>query len=731
MDDVLDIPPPSREQEQIIEAVARGHVVVDSVAGCGKTTTIIHAAQRYPQWKFLILMYNRRLKEESRRRVSQMALHNVEVQNFHSFFVRYYEGNCNTDAGVRRVLENDDAPKRNFEYDVIVVDEAQDMKLIFFRMLAKILADMQRTCYDPLRPLPRVMALGDKYQNVYKFLGSDERFLLYAPDIFGGLPVTDLPWQPHKMSISFRITRQIARFINHCALGYERIRAIRDGPPVQYIICNLFRTPPSVLKDMIARYGYENIFVVSNSVKSAKSPLRSLANAMSKAGIPIFVPASDDADIDEKVIAGKLVFTTYNQTKGLERECIMIFNIDEWNPCKSTECPNAIYVAMTRAKSELILLHSNTADYAPFIRRDKIADFANVQIRGKFDPGEHTARGDPPAISATELTEYLSGEVIERAMGHFRHKTNTDGCAKVLIPTTITVTVDATPADTGYDSDDYEEIASGVVDASSVETQSLYEDVSDITGVMIPTWYEYTTTGNIQIYQHLSVEARGIVYQPESPGADTAEDIARLLKMANVYNAHCSGYMHKLNQIPKYDWVVSGNLNDIRPRLRKHIGSSGNRFEVRVETQEPILGKRIGGAIDCISEFGADTDKPVLRVYEFKCTNGLKATHYIQLAIYAYLLETNPPDHLKPYFERGFARQYIILNLLTGKYCRIRFEIDDLAEMIEFLILNKYYLDNSKTDAEFMREIQDVQNEFEITENEFADCDIDDDEEYD
>lgn len=665
-----DIPPASEEQENIINLIKDYHVVVDSVAGCGKTTTVIHTAMKYPDQKILILMYNKRLKEETKIKMSSLSLNNVEVQNFHSFFVRHYEGESFTDIGLGHTISRNMSPKKPFDFDIIVIDEAQDMKVIFFRALCKIIND-NRISISP----PRIMILGDKFQNVYKFLGSDERFLLYSSKVFTMKKLAQVEWRSAKLSVSYRLTRQTALFVNKCVLGYDRIQAVKEGPLVKYIICNLFRSTNKIVKEMIDKYGYENIFIVSNSVRSGKSPLRNIANKMSEAGIPIYVPQSDDADIDSKVIEGKLVFTTYNQTKGLERECVIVFNIDEWNPHKGTEPPNAIYVAMTRAKTQLVLFHSNNSNYANFMKRNEIPKYSELKVIGKYKPDEVRPVKDLPAVPVAQLIEYLTGAVIDKACSYFTTKSGNDNCGTVSIPTTII-------------------------------NGDLYEEVSDITGIMIPAYYEYVTNGHLQIYTHMDVKTRAKINMPKTRVCSDKESISRLLHMANIYISSDSGYKHKLAQIKNYDWVTTEHLEMITPRLKKNIGIKNNDFEYRVESIDTIMTKKIMGSIDCVARFG---DK-VCRVYEFKCVSTLKRTHLIQLAIYAYLLETGIAAG--KYTDITQPRDYILLNLLSGKHYRLKFNLSDLREMVEFLIIQKFFIKDEKSDKTFFQEIKDTILEF-------------------
>ena len=55
----------SHEQKIVIAAIVqKNNVVVDSIAGSGKTTTIIACANKIPNSSVLLLTFNAKLKEE-------------------------------------------------------------------------------------------------------------------------------------------------------------------------------------------------------------------------------------------------------------------------------------------------------------------------------------------------------------------------------------------------------------------------------------------------------------------------------------------------------------------------------------------------------------------------------------------------------------------------------------------------------------------------------------------
>jgi len=88
----------SDEQNNVIKCVeSENNVCVDSVAGSGKTTTILHIAEKLSNLKILLITYNAKLKLETREKSKKLGLNNIEVHSYHSFGVKYYDNKCYTD----------------------------------------------------------------------------------------------------------------------------------------------------------------------------------------------------------------------------------------------------------------------------------------------------------------------------------------------------------------------------------------------------------------------------------------------------------------------------------------------------------------------------------------------------------------------------------------------------------------------------------------------------------
>ena len=84
------LPNISQEQKDIIDKFKDNNIVVDYVAGIGKTTTNLYIAKHFAKSKILLLTYNSKLKLETRNRVETLKIKNLETHSYHSFCVKYY-----------------------------------------------------------------------------------------------------------------------------------------------------------------------------------------------------------------------------------------------------------------------------------------------------------------------------------------------------------------------------------------------------------------------------------------------------------------------------------------------------------------------------------------------------------------------------------------------------------------------------------------------------------------
>jgi hypothetical protein len=636
---------PSLEQQNIINLLNDYNVIVDSVAGCGKTTTNLFIAKQYSNLNILLLTYNSKLKIEKKERVKLHNINNLDVFSYHSFTVKYYNSKGYTDKIIKDTITDNLKPKYKYNYDLIIIDEAQDLTPLYYELVCKIYKDNNANI--------KICLLGDVHQSIYQFNNADERYLVFSDKLFN---LNNFEWKKANLSYSFRITKEMSDFVNNCVFNYDKLLSnkISNVKPMYYI-CNSYRN--NILKEILnfinMGYKYDDIFILAPSIKSEKTPIRTLENKIKDKypNINVYVPTSDEEEIDKTIIENKIVFSTFHQTKGLERKIVIVFNFDNsyfkfFSKNKNQDvCPNEIYVAITRAKEHLILIHDNRQDFLPFLNKNKLE--SNVNITGKlfYKTFENTIVTKSFDTKATELINHLPYDQILKCLEYLQINQIRQKSDIIKIST-------KTKEDHGF------------------------ESVSEITGTAIPLYYEYLLKGSVILQNNNFFE--------------TINNCSKenLLKITNNWCSHKSGYIFKNTQITNYDWLSDDILETCINRLKSLNISSDAKFEQ--ELKHTILNRNIIGYYDCLDNNN---------FYEFKCVKELKSEHLIQLAIYAYLYEVNNNNNINKLQDK--INELNELNKLQNDFDAL-IKINEIEIKLSILLVKKnYYLYNILSDELF------------------------------
>jgi hypothetical protein len=611
--------PASQEQQRAIDAVARGEsVIIDAVAGSGKTTFVLHLAAQYPAMQFMLLTYNRRLSDETKERARHHDIANLRVFTFHGFASRFYgAGTVHEDRKLAQLRSAQLVALPHI--DCLITDETQDMVPEFFYLVRKI----ARTALAP-----RMCVIGDAYQMIYEFKGADSRFITCAEELHEIARMTRAPF-----TTSYRCTHEIARFVNSL-IGHERIRAVRAGP--RPILAMIDEKPWSdsnaqfvvaLVRRMVAQYGNEGVFILAPSVKVARkkrgahrafgSPITRVVNALSRSGIDMFVQSSDEQDPNPKHMIGKVAVITYHKSKGLERECAIVLAFDNSyfefysRDSDPTLLSNAQYVAVTRARQQLVVVQ-RAGHALPFAR--DTAQFCDVmRIRGapptleSFAPLIRAVAPPPVPVRVTDLLRYIPADVVAHIMS-------------IIAPRVIR------PADPAHEI---------TLNHSTTSRNGLTESVADITGTAITL--AHATRCDIHSAAPVDILAR-------YPGfAWSFANSRAIMQSAACLCADFTGFEHRLIQITSWDWLPQPTLDELVARMRGIVGTRGIA-EHFVERE--FAGATVHGMIDWIA---GDT------TFEIKCTESLSDENIIQLAMYAAL--TRDDDNT--------AQRYILFNART------------------------------------------------------------------
>lgn len=633
----------SAEQQAIIDALASNSVIVNAVAGSGKTSTVIGLAMQTNK-KILQLTYNAELKFEVREKSCNL----FDVESYHSLSYNNY-GLGKNDEELLQVLKRDLKPSTTKHYDIIVIDEAQDMSRLYYNIVQKFITDMKLQS-------AKFLIMGDVQQAINMFIGADYRYLTMAANIFKS---------PSKfvfkhLNTSFRLTNETAKFVGDCT-GRE-IKTIKRGPMVKYIHHNAEFINNYLFK-IIASHDPNDIFVLMPSVRSAEHYSRDLEHMLVKNKIPCYI--SIDEKVNKKVSANKVVFTTINQSKGRERKIVIIYNFDEsykfYDKKSDDSCSNLLYVAMTRATDQLILCHQLGNNKLDFVDTSKI-DFIGEPIT--MMPKQRPILLYNKDID--NITKYIKEDIIEQLQAEIEY-----------IDSPVIEDLDIP------------EIA---------EFDKTNEAVSKILNMALPIYWSLHRYNYNPLDRLMSLSEIGSLMRPNSLDTDTdtdnQQDIIRqvITKIAKDHNIH-----FQLEQIKHLEWltpeIISGviqNFADLEidpTTMYKKIGCTINYKDMK-EYKFNITGQ--------IS--AADNLKTV---YNFICAENITLSHMLQSAFMAFILDNNQTDVINfSNYTFNNSKIYKILNIKTGVVRQVQFKnIKNIIEILLKRVITPYSLES---DSKFL-----------------------------
>lgn len=702
----------SNEQQIVLNHVKQGHnVIVDAVAGSGKSTTILAIAKALPNKKFIQFTYNSMLRHEIKEKAESLSLHNIDVHTYHSLAVKYYNPSAYNDTAIRALLNTQSRihiPKK----DIIVIDEAQDMTFLYFTFVNKYICDMKHSF--------QLMILGDFMQGLYDFKGADTRFLTLASHIWDKHPTlkTNI-FHYCTLKTSYRITNQMAEFINNAMLADQRLIACRQGSINVTYVRNTQKNIENYvifsINQILRNCSPNDIFILGASVKGANSAIRKMENALVSHGIPCFVPSFETDNIDDKVIRNKIVFSTFHSVKGRQRKYVFVIGFDQGymrfygKHLQQDLCPSTLYVACTRATEGLYLLERNDfntdrpLDFLKMtqfeMQRQPFIDFKGTPFYAPFglqEPDNDVLKeAKKHYITPTELIKFIPDNVLE-----------------TICP--IVETMFKTIVYKGIELDIPNIIET--IDGS-------FEDVSDLNGIAIPAMY----------YDLLNNNNSNVIYNSILLTSDTfrhnehvfLQSMAALIPakcktpsdylfLANVYLAFQEKLYFKLKQIApdKHNWLSDNHMSLCKRRLDKIIGTECVDGCI-VDIEKTIIHQSQDlehNALDVLlSEYFDDTIKfrftarvdiiTQTTLWELKCVREITMDHLLQVIIYAWLYR-----HLYPNAPKDIK----IFNIRTNEVLQLNATDEQLNFVVIHLLQGKYYRPEPLSDPEFLQQCRDI-----------------------
>jgi len=356
------------EQERLARELGEGHRLVFGVAGSGKTVLLIARARilakRHPDWKILILCYNKLLRNLLFQLLNPQDYDaDITISNFHRWARRYILSANNEFSTIYIEAEQKAERESDFTkffhefvpklflqmlnemgdskvyYDAILIDEAQDFEADWFQPLIQVLNPKTNS----------LLITCDGLQGIYarkRFYWSDvgiqargrvRRFekSYRTPIEIGYLAQETLPSTIKDLIGQFDEFLSTKEFIGTHGSVEIMISNTRDEEYRKLIekISRLLKTPQEILvlfRYNLAKLNYDHPFC--KYLKEYNIEWQDLQ--------------------DYNYETPGLLIGTLHGTKGLESDTIIIPEVDKY---KSDKDRQLLYVGITRSRKKLIL----------------------------------------------------------------------------------------------------------------------------------------------------------------------------------------------------------------------------------------------------------------------------------------------------------------------------------------------------------------------------------------
>jgi len=682
----------SIEQINIINTIKENkNVICDAVAGSGKTTTILELAKALPEKLILQITYNSMLRHEVKDKARNIK--NLKIHSYHSLYVNYYNNNAHTDNILNDIIINNKIPIKELpKFDIVVIDEVQDMTILFFSAIQKFINDLQKNV--------QYLILGDKNQAVYDFKGADNRFLTLAKDIYPNSVVLPL-------SQSFRVTKPIANFVNFVLLGEYRIKTVKKGSNVNYLICNTFKIYKYLIikiKEFFnAGYKPEDIFVLCPSFKSKKlNPVKLLENELTKSNIPCYI--SLDTKLDDNYIKNKVVFTTFHQSKGRERKIVIIYNFDSsyfdfYNKtAPKYKCPASFYVAITRASEHLILLEDINYHPLQFLKYNylEMSDTGLIDIQLIKHNLNNKKETNIPEIWINDLVKYIDDNKLNDINKYIdlTFNTPTNKFNNINIKTNNNIN----------------EINSLVI--SSIREYKYFNDMTIFNKTI--DYIEQYLTNYITIFEKIvtKIETNMNIYNLSEIKKNClklkysylfwfdkfiqkinfpSDNINDNLYLANFYLSLVENVFFKLVDIKNYDWINKNQINTC-------IENMDNKIIKELEYEKIITFNYQSNKYGDLNIIGRINAYNHDNIYQIVSVDNINIEHLLDLICKAWL-------HLN--INNNNKCNFYIYNIVTNELRQI-INFDYINIIVELLLDNKLEKKYKNSDYEFINDCLNV-----------------------
>ncbi|KAJ6540545.1 P-loop containing nucleoside triphosphate hydrolase protein [Mycena capillaripes] len=377
----------TEEHDTIFRAAKTHDIILTAPFGVGKTTILEAIVAGAPDERTLILTRGRLHRQAIGSRLEESGCKLAFVLTLSTFASLLFPGkNAWHSDGMAEVMRLGLGPDWDVNgYKRVVVDEFQDCKREEYYMIYTALKVLRQ------RHDVRLIFIGNECQSLFASLGGDSRYLQFADRDLGLFGPTR-QWKRFTLRQAFRTTNCDAAFINNIFLCGQEDRHLvgsREGRRPIYIYGSydedLLKSIVSVLTPLIEEFGVEGIAILMPSTRNIGNRLPAkLLNTLKGLKYDVVQP-DGDAPLDPAVFVGKIAVANYHQFQGLERPVVLVLGLEEsyftyyGTNLPTDRCPEAVLLALTRAKMQLILVHCARHATMRFVRADRIEDYTDFR----------------------------------------------------------------------------------------------------------------------------------------------------------------------------------------------------------------------------------------------------------------------------------------------------------------------------------------------------------------
>lgn len=644
----------SDEQISIGNSLRSGrNILIDAVAGSGKTTTIAHMAEVAFPRELLALLYNKNLASESRKKIKTS---NLDILTIHSCAQKIYKIQCDTDYGLFDILENNLDPREKKSYSAVIIDEAQDLYGVMYLFLLKLIRDLN---------IPQIILMGDYRQCIYQFRGSHIKYLVEAPRFFSN----DRSWERHHLSQSYRCTIPMVNLANSLQ-GRIFMKGIRKGPKPLYLLCNAFKIGNYLIKKIKEwlKMGFkeEDIAVIAPSLRSRKSPVYRFANILTGQGYKIFKGQDEESDHSHEIQKGKIIFSSIHQFKGQERKIIILFGFDnsfyKYYSSGLSEnedrLPNRIYVGITRANSILVLIHHFRNDFFKFIKRNDLPKLCEIICLQPLFLSGMPLRDHKISLSLSELIRFLPSSLVRKISNLYTIVKIKDGKnASYFNPI----------EDVGGSKENVISIYECAIPMIKMAELNLDPILRLFEETIFPQVNEMIEEESLIDLLQLNLDKLSSILQRKER---SFQDYAFV---ANFANSVSKDYLYLLNQVKDYTWFEEKTSWILEAIENLNFLRAEDLFNIKISCGYVFENKEIEifGMADCCSSQG--------ELWRFKYCNSLREDHILEFSLLAAMGKLT-----------NASSRYFLLNMFNAELLELIFETTDDAIALISLVMQSW-----------------------------------------